>query len=618
VGFLSPKLPRCFDVQLWHLKPRLERIQPLTQHWAESGFGTPWAVYLVYLVKLVGYVSGGLWFIQTTPGIGPLSEIAGWWTEPVVFQKAVLWTLLFEVLGFGCGFGPLTLRFLPPVGGFLYWLRPGTVRLPAWPDRVPLTRGTTRTPVDVVLYLGLLAAAGWPLLSPAEHLDAGLFGQVHTLSPDTLIPLAILVPLIGLRDKTIFLAARAEHYWIALLAFFFPFLDMIIAAKILLVLLWWGAAASKLNKHFPFVVSVMLSNSPLMAVKALKRRLFRSFPDDLRPSLLARMLAHGGTAVEFAVPLVLLLSTDRRLTAVAVAAMVLFHLHILSAFPMGMPLEWNVFMIFSVSYLFWGYQPYQLPAATLPGLIALLLVPVLAVVVAGNLWPERFSFLLSMRYYAGNWATSLWALRPSALSKIDEHVVKYSGFPKAQLRRLYGEQVAEVLAHKGFVFRAMHHHGRGLFGLLPRAAGAEHESYFVVDGEFVAGAVLGWNFGEGHLHNEQLIGALAERCGFEPGEVRVVLLESQPFGSDRQQYRLVDAATGEFERGHLLVSDMVSRQPWEVDDLPRYPAVTPSPPVRVATPHLGPRRHSRRRLTAAAAAAPSPARTDPEPVAQTH
>jgi len=25
---------------------------------------------------------------------------------------------------------PLTLRFLPPIGGILYWLRPGTVRLP--------------------------------------------------------------------------------------------------------------------------------------------------------------------------------------------------------------------------------------------------------------------------------------------------------------------------------------------------------------------------------------------------------------------------------------------------------------------------------------------------------
>ena len=139
MGFLSPTLPRRFDVQLWHLGPLPERIRPLARHWAESGFGTPWAVHLAYLLKMTGYVSAGLWFIQTTPGVGPVRDIAAWWTEPVVFQKALLWTLLFEVLGLGCGFGPLTLRFLPPFGGFLYWLRPGTIRLPPWPARVPLT-----------------------------------------------------------------------------------------------------------------------------------------------------------------------------------------------------------------------------------------------------------------------------------------------------------------------------------------------------------------------------------------------------------------------------------------------------------------------------------------------
>ena len=37
--------------------------------------------------------------------------------------------------------GPLTLRINPPIGGVLYWLRPGTVRLPPWPGRVPLTGG---------------------------------------------------------------------------------------------------------------------------------------------------------------------------------------------------------------------------------------------------------------------------------------------------------------------------------------------------------------------------------------------------------------------------------------------------------------------------------------------
>jgi hypothetical protein len=49
--------------------------------------------------------------------------------------------------------------------------------------------------------------------------------------------------------------------------------------------------------------------------------------------------------------------------------------------------------------------------------------------------------------------------------------------------------------------------------------------------------------------------------------VRVVLLDAQPIHRQTQRYRLVDAATGEFERGRVDVADMVVRQPWD-DDLP--------------------------------------------------
>ena len=73
-----------------------------------------------------------------------------------MFEKVVLYTMLFEVVGLGCGFGPLNNRFFPPMGSALYWLRPDTIRLPPWPGRVPLTKGTERTPVDIALYAALL------------------------------------------------------------------------------------------------------------------------------------------------------------------------------------------------------------------------------------------------------------------------------------------------------------------------------------------------------------------------------------------------------------------------------------------------------------------------------
>ena len=76
-----------------------------------------------------------------------------------MFQKAVLYTMLFEVVGLGCCFGPLAGRYFPPMGSILYWLRPGTIRLPPWPDRVPLTKGSNRTPFDALLYGALRGIA---------------------------------------------------------------------------------------------------------------------------------------------------------------------------------------------------------------------------------------------------------------------------------------------------------------------------------------------------------------------------------------------------------------------------------------------------------------------------
>lgn len=71
--------------------------------------------------------------------------------------------------------------------------------------------------------------------------------------------------------------------------------DMIVAAKCVMLAIWIGAATSKLNRHFPFVVATMMSNNPLIRPKWLKRNFFRHFPDDLLPGWLPRLLAHGGT-----------------------------------------------------------------------------------------------------------------------------------------------------------------------------------------------------------------------------------------------------------------------------------------------------------------------------------
>ncbi|PJN12206.1 hypothetical protein CG723_13375 [Streptomyces sp. CB01635] len=104
------------------------------------------------------------------------------------------------------------------------------------------------------------------------------------------------VAVLGLRDKTIFLAARGEQYWLSLLIFFFPCSGMFIGFKLVMLALWWGAATSKLNRHFPFVVATMMSNAPLIPSGRVKRVFYRDHPRDLRSSRLPLLLARIGTA----------------------------------------------------------------------------------------------------------------------------------------------------------------------------------------------------------------------------------------------------------------------------------------------------------------------------------
>ena len=157
MGFLKPELPQI-DIAEWSKGTRSEKIRPMAKHWAEVGFGTPVVMHLFYVVKILLYILGAwLLAVLTTRGIDGLAYATSWYAEPIVFQKVVLYTMLFEVIGLGCGFGPLNNRFFPPIGSILYWMRPDTIRLPPWPNRVPMTKGTGRTLLDVALYAALLA-----------------------------------------------------------------------------------------------------------------------------------------------------------------------------------------------------------------------------------------------------------------------------------------------------------------------------------------------------------------------------------------------------------------------------------------------------------------------------
>jgi Transmembrane protein of unknown function (DUF3556) len=559
MGFIAPAAPPV-DIEEWKKLPHLQRIKPLAQDWALNGVGAPAVVYLLYIVKLLIFVFAGALIISaSTAGLGGLGSLSHWWTEPIVFQKVVVWTMLWEIIGLGAGSMPLTFRFLPPVGGILYWLRPGTIRLPPFPERIPLTRGSARTLFDVALYAGVLGSAIFLLLGNGDAVAGTAAGR---LDPATIGVLLGFLVLLGLRDKVAYLCARPEIYGLLLVVFLFGIGNLIVASQIVLVCIWLGAASSKLNRHFPFVVAVMMSNTPWNRFPWAKRRLYRDYPEDLRPSRQAAFAAHLGTAIEFSLPLVLLFSRGGTLCTIAVVGMIIFHIHITSTFPLAVPLEWNLFMIFGLLFLFGHYGDVPFSTLESPLLIAILIAGGVIVPIVGNLRPDKVSFLPSMRYYAGNWATSQWLFhKDGAEQALDRELVKPASVVVEQLTRLYGREIAELSLMKGLAFRSMHSHGRALNGLLPRAVD-DVEAYSVREGELIAGVAIGWNFGDGHFHNEQLLEAVQQRCRFAEGELRVVMIESQPAQVQRQHYRIHDAATGLIEEGYVNVADMVERQPW--------------------------------------------------------
>ena len=568
MGFIQPNLP-VVDVAEWSKGTRAERIVPMARHIAENGFGTPLIMHVMYGVKIGLYILGGWLFAWSTKGMDGFTDVAEWWTEPIVFQKAVLYTMLFEVVGLGCCFGPLAGRYFPPIGSILYWLRPGTIRLPPWPDRVPITKGNNRTPFDALLYGSLVVLLAIALVSDGSGPICALHTKIGVLPHWHTIAILSVLAVLGLRDKIIFLAARGEVYAPLALVFLFSGADIVVGAKVVFMVIWLGAATSKLNKHFPFVISTMLANNPFIPSGPLKRSMFKRYPDDLRPSGLAGFIAHFSTAVEGLVPLVLFFSHGGWPTAIAAFVMIVFHLNILLAFPMGVPLEWNAFMIFGVLWLFVAHAQLGLADVTNPVPIAVLFAVVAGTVVIGNLYPRKVSFLPGMRYYAGNWDTTVWCVKPSADETIRTGSRALGPLQHLQLERLYkNKEETLVPLHLAFAFRGMNTHGRALYTLVHRAlAGYNEDDYNLCEGETLCAVVLGWNFGDGHLHNECLIEALQQRCGFEPGEVRVVILDAQPIHKQTQEYRLVDAATGEFERGYVNVADMADAQPW-ADDLP--------------------------------------------------
>ncbi|MFI7586348.1 DUF3556 domain-containing protein [Spongisporangium articulatum] len=588
MGFIKPS-PQPVEPAEFLVLPLRERMRTLSTTWVEDGFGTPRVLHVIYILKMFGLYLGGGLLIAAATSNATVFEPGSWWDNIVVYQKLAAWLMLLELIGLGGAWGPLCGHFKPMTGNIRYWLRPGTIRMAPWGSRVPGTAGDTRTLLDVGLYLAALAGLVVPLAASGVDV-VGVAGQ-QVVPGWAFVPVLVLMPLLGLRDKVIFLAGRSEQYLPIMLysaVFADDFTNLVVAYKIVIVCVWIGAGVSKIGDHFVNVVPPMVSNSPAMPGKASRRLFYRDFPRDLRPSRLAWFMAHiGGTLVEIAIPVTLLLTTNATIALLGAVAMLLFHLFITSTFPLAVPLEWNVFFGFAAITLWVGKDPsaYSIydfsPAWALLPIFAL----ALAFPVLGNLRPDLVSFLPSMRQYAGNWASAVWAMKPGVEERLNELPNVHNQVDQL-VEMKYEPDDAEMTLQKTIAWRTMHSQGRGLFSALYHHLD-DIEERTVREGELVCNTLVGWNFGDGHLHDHRLVAAVQRRLGLQPGDLVVVWVESQPIFRHTQAYQVIDAALGVVERGTWDVRDCVAEQPW-----------LPNGPVDLDVTWAAPGYQRRRTLTA--------------------
>jgi hypothetical protein len=571
MGYRTAELPPV-DLDEFPKIPFLPRMKILQLHWVEAGFGTPKQTAMFYVWKIFFYALFGLIVAGSFTAGLEFNDIGGWWDEPILYQKLMIWTVLMEILGLAATCGPMAFHFDPPIGQSLYWWQNDTIRIPPYPNHVPLTKGNRRTPWDTGLYKLIVFWLVMMLFLSGEQIPGLPEGTAGVMPRWPFIVYAGLICLMGLRDKCVFLASRAEQYVPTMLAFaFFPsWVDMVVAAKIFIVIIWMGAGVSKLQHGFSSTVSVMVQNTPWNGSRKLRMATVRDFPNDLRPSKFTHLVAHvGGTMCEIVVPLTLLFSPWPWLTWLAILSIWALHTFIISTIPLAVPLEWNVFFIFCAGFLFANY-----PAGDGWGVGDIepwLLVPVLGVglfgIVLGAIWPQYVSFLIGMKQYAGNWASTTWAfVDKEKEDRLNERIVKASDNQIDQIEPIFGKEISEVFIQKAMAFRMMHPMGRMHITLHMRH-NDDMDTRVLREGEFLGNVLLGWNFGDGHCNDERLVEAVQQRCNYEPGDLRVVFTESQPMFSKKVQYRVIDAALGVVEKGWYHNDDAYNAQPWLPDGL---------------------------------------------------
>ncbi|MGA0397976.1 MAG: DUF3556 domain-containing protein, partial [Ilumatobacteraceae bacterium] len=98
MGYRTADLPPV-DLDEFPKIPFLPRMKLLQLHWVEAGFGTPKQTAMFYVWKIFFYALFGLIVAASFTAGLEFNDIGGWWDEPILYQKLMIWTVLMEILG---------------------------------------------------------------------------------------------------------------------------------------------------------------------------------------------------------------------------------------------------------------------------------------------------------------------------------------------------------------------------------------------------------------------------------------------------------------------------------------------------------------------------------------
>lgn len=488
---------------------------------------------------LLLYFAGGLALIAWTSGLGTLVDWRTWWAEPVVYQKLVCWTMLLEVLGLTSTWVP-SCGVRPAVGAVRSWLRTGTIRIAPWPRKPKFADPDTRTLVDVALYVALVVALAVAVVLPGVPIADGrtVGGLVR---PEVLFTVVVAVGLTWIRDKVVFLAARAELLLPPVVfSLLLGYTDLVVALKLTVVVVWFGTGLSQLGRRLAEWSGWRGRRLPVT---------------DLI-----------GTAFELVLPVTLLVATRPAVVLVATGLTLCFHGYAAARPRLGVPLELTLFTAFATVVLFVGHpagegfgigdfsQPWMLPGCVL----ALATVPVM-----DHLRPHLVGFVPSARNAAG--AATLWVMAPG----VEQRLAQVRGVDPlpvmADPRPGRRDGSGDPGTYTPLAWHALHSQGHGLRAVLEQEFGAAIGPYTVREAGPLCSALIGMASGEQHLHDDALVAAIQARLAFEPGELTVIVADVPSVQRRTQQYRVVDAALGVLRRGRWEVADAVARGPWPAD-----------------------------------------------------